>query len=211
MITRRFTESSLALLPHGHLWSSCPFGRGGSSQLGDADSGLSPYDSSVTDDAEVSVAQQLSPDRGLRLSLGLQNSCWSPRTARSNGCACRAGFAECFRSLVGPRAGTFRFAPSSTAAYHTNVAIWPGRWCWKPPGTPRRGWVVVQDLLVVAKVRPGQRGPVTTGRRGTSAATGTLLRLAKCVEGRVEVLGKDFPVFEYGLGSRGVEVRWRWL
>ena len=62
------------------------------------------------------------------------------------------------------------------------------------------GWLIVQDLLVVrARSRTASGDPTTAGRPATSAATGTLLRMATCIEGHVEVVVNVVP----GLRVRG--------
>jgi GH15 family glucan-1,4-alpha-glucosidase len=60
------------------------------------------------------------------------------------------------------------------------------------------GWLVVHDLLVMRRMESEERR--TNYRRAPAdfGATGTLLRLAQCVSGRVEVLIDAAPIFEYG-------------
>jgi GH15 family glucan-1,4-alpha-glucosidase len=60
------------------------------------------------------------------------------------------------------------------------------------------GWLVVQDLLVIEPVTDGARRTDYRRAPGDTAPTGTLLRLATCIEGRVEVIANVVPVFEYG-------------
>ncbi len=60
------------------------------------------------------------------------------------------------------------------------------------------GWLLVQDLLVVEPVTDGSRRRGLPALPGDAAATGTLLRLATCIEGHVEVVANVVPVFEYG-------------
>ena len=61
------------------------------------------------------------------------------------------------------------------------------------------GWLLVQDLLVIEPVTDGTRRPDYRRSPGDAAATGTLLRLATCIEGHVEVVANVVPVFEYGV------------
>jgi GH15 family glucan-1,4-alpha-glucosidase len=63
------------------------------------------------------------------------------------------------------------------------------------------GWLVVQDFLVVRPVRSEERRSDYRRAPGDSAATGTLLRLATCIGGRVEVVVNAAPSFEYGAVS----------
>jgi GH15 family glucan-1,4-alpha-glucosidase len=60
------------------------------------------------------------------------------------------------------------------------------------------GWLVVQDLLVVEPVSDGARRSDYRRAPGDTAPVGTLLRLATCIEGRVEVVANCVPLFDYG-------------
>ncbi len=61
------------------------------------------------------------------------------------------------------------------------------------------GWLLVQDLLVVQPMTDGARRADYRRAPGDAAASGTLLRLATCIEGHVEVVVNVVPVFEYGV------------
>ena len=52
---------------------------------------------------------------------------------------------------------------------------------------------------MIEQVADGTRRPDYRRAPGDAAATGTLLRLATCIEGHVEVLSSLVPVFEYGV------------
>ena len=52
---------------------------------------------------------------------------------------------------------------------------------------------------MVEPVTDGSRRPDYRRAPGDAAATGTLLRLATCIEGHVEVVANVVPVFEYGV------------
>jgi GH15 family glucan-1,4-alpha-glucosidase len=60
------------------------------------------------------------------------------------------------------------------------------------------GWLVVQDLLVVQREQSDARRAEYRRAPTDSAATGTLLRVAHCLSGRVEVVINCVPIFEYG-------------
>jgi GH15 family glucan-1,4-alpha-glucosidase len=60
------------------------------------------------------------------------------------------------------------------------------------------GWLVVHDLLVVRPRQKGERRPEYRRAPSDTIATGTLLRLAECISGRVEVAVRAAPGFEYG-------------
>jgi len=66
---------------------------------------------------------------------------------------------------------------------------------WHTPG----GWLVVQDLFVIRPV--GDDGPRRQDYRRAptdAAAVGTLLRIATCIGGSVEVVANCLPLFDYG-------------
>ena len=60
------------------------------------------------------------------------------------------------------------------------------------------GWMTVQDMLVMGpRHRPTTRGPQAR-RPATRSAQGTLLRIATCFGGRVEIVVNCLPMFDYG-------------
>ena len=60
---------------------------------------------------------------------------------------------------------------------------------------------------MVEPVTDGARRPDYRRAPGDAAATGTLLRLATCIEGHVEVVANVVPVFEYGVQTGHVGLR----
>jgi GH15 family glucan-1,4-alpha-glucosidase len=60
------------------------------------------------------------------------------------------------------------------------------------------GWLVVQDLLVMRKEDGTIRRPDYRRAPNDSAAAGVLLRTAKCISGRVEIVANCVPMFDYG-------------
>jgi len=112
-------------------------------------------------------------------------------------CLPRPDSPSVFGAILDRTAGTFRFGPSSTHVPH-NRRYLPGTMVLESTWHTPTGWLVVQDLLVVRPVQDGARRPDFRRAPGDSAPTGTLVRLAQCIEGRVEVVVNVAPIFEYG-------------
>ena len=113
-------------------------------------------------------------------------------------CLPRPDSPSIFGALLDRTAGTFRFAPMGTQVPHHRRYV-PGTMVLETTWHTPTGWLLVQDLLVVRRVDEGTRRPDYRRAPGDSAATGTLLRVATCIEGRVETVLNVVPVFEYGL------------
>jgi alpha,alpha-trehalase len=113
-------------------------------------------------------------------------------------CLPRPDSPSVFGSLLDRSAGNFRFGPYRTLVPHHRHYL-PGtnvlETTWHTPS----GWLLVQDLLVIEPYHDGGRRDDYRRAPGDAAPTGTLLRLATCLEGRVEVAVNAVPVFEYGL------------
>ncbi len=112
-------------------------------------------------------------------------------------CLPRPDSPSVFGALLDRAAGNFRFGPTTTQVphqrhYHPGTMVLETTW-----HTPS-GWLLVQDLLVVQPVTDDERRSDYRRSPGDAAATGTLLRLATCLEGHVEVVANVVPVFEYG-------------
>ena len=60
------------------------------------------------------------------------------------------------------------------------------------------GWLVVQDLMVIRKVDDEHRRPGYRRAPADSAAAGVLLRTARCLSGKVEIVANCVPLFDYG-------------
>ena len=63
------------------------------------------------------------------------------------------------------------------------------------------GWITVRDLLVMGRRRPTSGASDYRRVPGDTAAQGTLLRIATCFSGRVEVSANCVPLFDYGRKS----------
>ena len=115
-------------------------------------------------------------------------------------CLPRPDSPSVFAALLDRSAGNFRFGPHSTQVPHQRRYI-PGTMVLETTWHTPTGWLIVHDLLVVQPVPDGQRRPDYRRAPGESAPCGTLLRLATCIEGHVEVQLNLVPVFEYGLAT----------
>jgi GH15 family glucan-1,4-alpha-glucosidase len=112
-------------------------------------------------------------------------------------CLPRPDSPSVFGALLDRSAGSFRFGPSNANVPHHRRYV-PGTMVLETTWHTPTGWLVVEDFLVIAKVdgearRPGYRRAPTD-----SAATGTLLRTATCLSGRVELMASCVPLFDYG-------------
>ena len=112
-------------------------------------------------------------------------------------CLPRPDSPSVFGALLDRTAGLFRFGPSNTHVPHQRRYL-PGTMVLETTWHTPTGWLVVQDLLVIRPVEGDDRRADFRRAPGDSAPTGTLLRLAQCIEGRVEVLANAVPIFEYG-------------
>jgi alpha,alpha-trehalase len=112
-------------------------------------------------------------------------------------CLPRPDSPSVFGALLDRTAGLFRFGPINTQVPHNRRYV-PGTMVLETTWHTPTGWLVVQDLLVVRPVRSESRRPDYRRAPGDTAATGTLLRLATCTAGRVELVVNTMPAFEYG-------------
>jgi len=113
-------------------------------------------------------------------------------------CLPRPDSPSVFGALLDRTAGNFRFGPTGTLVPHHRRYV-PGTMVLETTWHTPTGWLLVEDLLVVQPVADEARRPDYRRSPGDSAATGTLLRLATCIEGHVEVVANAVPVFEYGV------------
>ena len=112
-------------------------------------------------------------------------------------CLPRPDSPSVFGALLDRTAGLFRFGPSNTHVPHQRRYL-PGTMVLETTWHTPTGWVIVQDLLVVRPAESEERRTDYRRAPGDSAPTGTLLRVADCIKGRVEVLVNVVPLFEYG-------------
>ena len=112
-------------------------------------------------------------------------------------CLPRPDSPSVFGAILDRTAGGFRFGPTNTYVPHQRRYL-PGTMVLETTWHTPTGWIVVHDLLVIRPVQDGQRRPDYRRAPGDTAASGTLLRIAHCIEGRVEVVANIIPLFEYG-------------
>jgi len=112
-------------------------------------------------------------------------------------CVPRFDSASVFGSLLDREAGVFRFGPfginvPTSRAYEpgTNVVVTT----WRTPS----GWVVVRDALTMGPSKGRDTVTPHTRPPADDDAEHTLVRVAECLGGRVEMEVVCEPVFEYG-------------
>ena len=156
------------------------------------------YDLGVTEDAEVSLAESFPPIADYGFLSDCENNCLvAPDGSIEWLCLPRPDSPSVFGAILDRTAGNFRFAPMNTKVPHQRRYI-PGTMVLETTWHTPSGWLLVQDLLVVQPVEDGARRADYRRSPGDVAASGTLLRLATCIEGNVEVVINAVPVFEYG-------------
>ena len=112
-------------------------------------------------------------------------------------CLPRPDAPSVFGALLDRSAGLFRFGPSNADVPNHRRYV-PGtnvlETTWHTPS----GWMTVFDLLVMGPARHDERRPNWRRVPSDETAQGTLLRIATCVSGRVEVQANCLPMFDYG-------------
>jgi alpha,alpha-trehalase len=112
-------------------------------------------------------------------------------------CLPRPDSPSVFGAMLDRRAGSFRFGPD-TAAVPDDRRYLPGTMVLETTWHTPTGWLVVQDLLVMSPAPLGARRPDFRRAPEDTVAGGVLLRVATCIDGRVEVVVDCVPNFEYG-------------
>jgi GH15 family glucan-1,4-alpha-glucosidase len=112
-------------------------------------------------------------------------------------CLPRPDSPSVFGALLDRSAGSFRFGPSNTQVPHQRRYI-PGTMVLETTWHTPTGWLLVHDFLVVQPTGDGARRPEYRRAAGDESPTGTLVRTATCIAGRVEVLVDCVPLFDYG-------------
>ena len=154
----------------------------------------------MTDDTPAEPLAEAFPpiaDYGF-LSDCVNNCLVAPNGAVEWLCLPRPDSPSLFGALLDRTAGNFRFGPMSTQVPHQRRYV-PGTMVLETTWHTPTGWLLVEDLLVIEPVTDGTRRTDYRRSPGDAAATGTLLRLATCIEGHVEVVANVVPVFEYGV------------
>jgi alpha,alpha-trehalase len=112
-------------------------------------------------------------------------------------CLPRPDSPSVFGAMLDRRAGSFRFGPDTAAVPHDRRYL-PGTMVLETTWHTPTGWLVVQDLLVMGPASLGERRADFRRAPEDTVAGGILLRVATCIDGRVEVVADCVPNFEYG-------------
>jgi alpha,alpha-trehalase len=127
-----------------------------------------------------------------------ENSCLvAPDGAVEWLCLPRPDAPSVFGAVLDRAAGLFRFGPMGVTAPQQRRYI-PGTMVLETTWHTPSGWLVVQDMLVMQPVADGARRADYRRAPSDTAGTGTLLRVAACIDGRVEVVVNTLPLFDYG-------------
>jgi GH15 family glucan-1,4-alpha-glucosidase len=112
-------------------------------------------------------------------------------------CLPRPDSPSVFGAILDRSAGFFRFGPSH-AEVPDHRRYTPGTNVLETTWHTSGGWMTVHDLLVIARPQDGKRRTEWRRVPGDAMAQGTLLRIATCFSGRVELQADCFPMFDYG-------------
>ncbi|SDS93660.1 glycoside hydrolase family 15 protein [Microterricola viridarii] len=111
-------------------------------------------------------------------------------------CLPRPDAPSVFGALLDRSAGSFRFGPSGARVPQQRRYL-PGTMVLETTWHTATGWLTVTDALVLGPVASIRRGD-TRRSPGDASAQRTLLRIARCFDGRVELDLSCFPLFDYG-------------
>jgi GH15 family glucan-1,4-alpha-glucosidase len=112
-------------------------------------------------------------------------------------CLPRPDSPSVFGALLDRAAGFFSFSPSNVEVPHQRRYL-PGTNVLETSWHTPTGWLTVIDMLVVGPSERDHRASRYRRVPGDSCARGTLLRIARCESGRVEVVVNCLPLFDYG-------------
>jgi GH15 family glucan-1,4-alpha-glucosidase len=112
-------------------------------------------------------------------------------------CLPRPDSPSVFGTLLDRSAGFFRLSPSTVEVAHQRRYV-PGTLILETNWHTPTGWLTVKDLLVMGAFDGGPRREQYRRVPGDASARGTLLRVATCESGRVEVNVNCMPLFDYG-------------
>jgi GH15 family glucan-1,4-alpha-glucosidase len=136
-----------------------------------------------------------------------ENSCLvAPTGAVEWLCLPRPHDPSIFGTILDRAAGSFRLGPTDTAVPASRRYL-PGTNVLESAWQTRTGWLIVQDLLVVAPWhRTTDRSSLHRRTPGDYDAQHILLRVATCFFGAVEISLDCQPAFEYG----SVDAAWEY-
>src|SRR5215212_1443202 len=113
-------------------------------------------------------------------------------------CLPRPDSPSVFGALLDRSAGFFRFGPSNARVPDHRRYV-PGTNVLETTWHTPMGWLTVTDALAMGPSSSEARRPNYPRVPGDSAARGTLLRVATCTRGHVEVEVNCLPLFDYGV------------
>ncbi len=102
-----------------------------------------------------------------------------------------------FGAMLDRRAGSFRFAPEGVSVPHDRRYV-PGTMVVETTWHTPSGWLEVKDLLVMGAAPVDERRDDYRRTPADTIATGTLLRVARCIDGAVDLMIDCSPRFDYG-------------
>ena len=120
-------------------------------------------------------------------------------------CLPRPDSPSVFGSILDRGAGAFRLGPAELQVPAGRRYL-PGTNVLETTWQTRTGWLVVRDCLVIGPWSEDERRDDYRRPPGDFEAEHTLLRVAKCINGQVEVELNCEPVFDYGQ----VDARWEY-
>jgi len=112
-------------------------------------------------------------------------------------CLPRPDAPSVFGALLDRSAGHFRFGPSNAEVPDQRRYV-PGTNVLETTWHTATGWMTVYDVLVIGSAPADERLSEYRRAPGDDVATGTLLRIAECFSGRVELQTECLPQFDYG-------------
>jgi GH15 family glucan-1,4-alpha-glucosidase len=112
-------------------------------------------------------------------------------------CLPRPDSPSVFGAMLDRKAGSFRFAPQNAGHPHDRRYV-PGTMVAETTWHTPTGWLLVKDLLVMGPSSEGTRRPDYRRAPGESVASGSLLRVATCTDGQVDLAVDCIPNFDYG-------------
>jgi GH15 family glucan-1,4-alpha-glucosidase len=112
-------------------------------------------------------------------------------------CLPRPDSPSVFGAMLDRKAGSFRFAPQNVGHPHDRRYV-PGTMVSETTWHTPTGWMLVKDLLVMGPTSESTRKAEYRRAPGESVAMGSLLRLATCIDGQVDIAVDCIPNFDYG-------------
>jgi alpha,alpha-trehalase len=126
----------------------------------------------------------------------------APNSAVEWLCLPRPDAPSVFGALLDRSAGFFHFGPSNVEVPNQRRYV-PGTNVLETTWHTTTGWLIVHDLLVIGPAPTDHRRENYRRVPGDSMAQGTLLRIATCCSGRVDLQANCIPQFEYGKTAGG--------